>query len=93
MSRHQPQPTCADTAMWANDFRLSSTPSQAAARPPSSNVAIATSGLCQLASIGAGTFPNRSMIGSTPPSISAFGTRNVILSSFVRLRSETETRR
>src|SRR5262249_25144306 len=79
MSRHQLQPTCAATAMCANDLRLSSAASHSFTLPPNSRLAFVTLGLCQVTSIGSGAAPNcLVMLPWSALGSSAFGTRRTI---------------
>ena len=82
MSRHQLQPTCAATAMCANDLRLSSAASHSPTLPPNSRAASATFGLCQVTSTGSGTAPNCViMLSLSSVGSSALGTRSAMVSS------------
>src|SRR5712671_676685 len=54
MSRHQLQPTCAATDMWAKVLRLASAASYAPTFAPNSSPAWATLGLCHRTSTGLG---------------------------------------
>src|SRR5881392_4023286 len=82
MSRHQPQPTCAATAICANVLRLASAASHAPTFAPNSSAAWATLGLCHSTSTGSATAPNcLIMLSLTSGVSSAFETRNAMVSS------------
>src|SRR6266542_2688470 len=79
MSRHQLQPTCAATAMCANDLRLASAASHAPTLAPNSRPAWATSGVCHSTSTGSGTAPScLIMLSLSSVGSSAFGTRSAM---------------